>query len=204
MKKPLGIRFQLFPQVRAEIGGRTNGNNVHRIASSLESVGGKDVQTFGGFLTVNLLGSTLIFWAAARLYVVPNLARWESRSVLMPILLLHSFRHLGLMFLAPGAIYPGLPREFAVPAAFGDLAASVLAFASLIAVARKLRSARALTWAFNVEGTVDLISAITLATVHRAAPFMGPAYWIPAFWVPALLVAHYLVFRILLERPARW
>ena len=40
------------------------------------------------------------------------------------------------------------------------------------------------------------IAAIVLATVHDAAPFMGPAYWIPAFWVPALLVTHYLTFLV--------
>src|SRR2546427_4565040 len=38
-----------------------------------------------------------------------------------PILLLHSFRHLGLMFLTRGATYPGMPAQFAYPAALGDL-----------------------------------------------------------------------------------
>jgi hypothetical protein len=56
-------------------------------------------------LTVNLLFSTLIFWIAARIYLLPRLHELEPRSVLLPILLLHSFRHLGLMFLARGATY---------------------------------------------------------------------------------------------------
>jgi hypothetical protein len=50
-----------------------------------------------------------------------------------------------------------------------------------------------------VEGTLDLINAITLATLYKAAPFMGAAYWIPAFWVPALLVTHYITFLVLLK-----
>jgi len=54
-------------------------------------------------------------------------------------------------------------------------------------------------WIFNIEGTADLALAITLATVYRAAPFMGPAYWIPAFWVPALVVTHYVVFIVLVK-----
>jgi chlorite dismutase len=59
-------------------------------------------------------------------------------------------------------------------------------------------------WVFNVEGTLDLFNATTLATlrvqeysylaIYRAQPYMGPAYWIPAFWVPALLVTHYITF----------
>jgi hypothetical protein len=151
-------------------------------------------------LTVNLLLSTLVFWIAARLYVLPKLDDWEPRTVLLPILLLHSFRHLGLMFLAPGAVYAGVPAQFAYPAAFGDLLAAVLALIAIPAVAARARSAKPLVWLFNIEGTLDLIDAIFLATVYDAAPFMGPAYWIPAFWVPALLVTHYVTFILLLKR----
>jgi hypothetical protein len=103
------------------------------------------------------------------------------------------------MFLAPGATYAGLPQQFAYPAAFGDLLAALLALVAIPAVAQEARSARLLVWIFNLEGTLDLIAAITLATVYKAAPYMGPAYWIPAFWVPALLVTHYITFAILLK-----
>lgn len=148
-------------------------------------------------LTVNLLLSTLIFWIAARIYLLPRLHQLEARSVLIPILLLHAFRHFGLMFLTRGATYPGLPREFAYPAALGDLLAAVLALIAIPAVAANARAARPLVWVFNIEGSLDLLAATTLATVYGAAPYMGPAYWIPAFWVPALLVTHYVTFIIL-------
>jgi hypothetical protein len=150
-------------------------------------------------LTVNLLLSTLVFWIAARLYVIPRLPQWSPRTVLLPILLLHSLRHLGLMFLATGATYPGMPPAFAYPAAFGDFLAAVLALLAIPAVAAGWKSARILVWIFNVVGTLDLIDAIALATIHGAQPFMGPAYWIPAFWVPTLLVTHYIVFVVLLR-----
>ena len=148
-------------------------------------------------LTVNLLFSTFVFWVAARIYVLPKLPRLKPEAVLMPILLLHSMRHLGLMFLAPGAIYAGMPRQFAYPAAFGDLLAAVLAVAALGAVVANARIGRLLVWVFNLEGTVDLIDAIILATVFGASRYMGAAYWIPAFWVPALLVTHYITFVVL-------
>ncbi|RPH68222.1 MAG: hypothetical protein EHM78_19595 [Myxococcaceae bacterium] len=151
-------------------------------------------------LTINLVLSTLIFALATRIYVVPRLGRLDFRTVMTPILLLHAFRHLGLMFLSPGGVYPGVPPRFAVPAAYGDFLAAVLALLALWAVSAGSRSARALVWIFNVEGTLDLFDAIVLATVTDAAPFMGPAYWIPAFWVPALLVTHYLTFVVLLRR----
>jgi hypothetical protein len=153
-------------------------------------------------LTINLVLSTLVFWVAARLYVLPKLQDYEARTILLPILLLHSLRHLGLMFLASGATYPGIPPQFTHPAAYGDLIAAVLAMIAIPAVATRARSAKLLVWLFNVVGSLDLIDAITLATIYDAAPFMGPAYWIPAFWVPALLVTHYLTFLVLLR--GRW
>jgi hypothetical protein len=42
-------------------------------------------------LTVNLLSSTLVFWVAAALYLIPKLPNLEARSVVLPILLLHVF-----------------------------------------------------------------------------------------------------------------
>jgi len=154
-------------------------------------------------LTVNLVLSTLVFWIAARIYIQPKLPQLRPQTVLLPILLLHSFRHLGLMFLAPGATYAGIPAQFAYPAALGDLLAAVLAAAAIVPVAKNAGSARLLVWIFNVVGTVDLLAAIALATIYGAAAFMGPAYWIPAFWVPALLVTHYLTFVVLRLSAAR-
>src|SRR5215831_7142103 len=150
-------------------------------------------------LTINLVFSTLVFWIAAKLYVFPKLRELSARTVLLPIFLLHAFRHLGLMFLAPGATYPGLSSEFAYPAAFGDLLAAVLALLALWAMVGNWRSARLLAWVFTLEGTIDLINAIALAQLHGAAAFMGAAYWIPAFWVPALLVTHYITFVVLVR-----
>jgi hypothetical protein len=88
-------------------------------------------------LTVNLLFSTFVFWVATRIHVFPKLPELKPQAVLLPILLLHSFRHLGLMFLAPGATYAGLPSQFAYPAAFGDLLAALLAVAAIPGSAQK-------------------------------------------------------------------
>ena len=151
-------------------------------------------------LTVNLLFSTLVFGIAAKLYLLPRLPDLEPRSVVLPLLLLHALRHLGLMFLAPGAVYPGIPPAFTYPAAVGDLLAAVLALIAIPAVVSRRQFARPLVGIFNVVGTLDLIAAISLATINDAAPYMGPAYWIPAFWVPALLVTHYVVFVLLGHR----
>src|SRR5690349_14542308 len=100
-------------------------------------------------LTVNLLLNTFVFWIAARLYLLPRLDECEPRTVLLPILLLHASRHMGLMFLTPGGVYAGVPQQFTYPAAFGDLLAAVLALIAIPAVATRARPAKLLVWAFN-------------------------------------------------------
>src|SRR5207249_6820866 len=122
-------------------------------------------------LTLNLIATTIVFYVTARIYLLPHLGTLRPRTVLIPILLLHSLRHLGLMFLTRGATYPGLPSQFAYPAALGDLLTAVLAFVSLPAVVQGWGIARSLVWVFNLVGTLDLVVAITLATFYQALAF---------------------------------
>ncbi len=49
-----------------------------------------------------------------------------------PLLILHSFRFIGLAFLVPGVVSPDLPAAFAHPAAYGDIIAAMLALLSLL------------------------------------------------------------------------
>ena len=57
-----------------------------------------------------------------------------------------------------------------------------------------------LVWAFNIEGTLDLLYAVFQGTRLGVIAQMGPAFFIPTVVVPALLVSHVLVFRVLLRR----
>ena len=155
---------------------------------------------FDRILPLNVVANTVIFYVAARIYLWPQLSRLRPRQILIPILLLHSTRHLGMMFLTRGATYPGLPPEFAFPAAFGDLTTAILALIAIPLVLHGSRAAKPAVWVFNVFGTTDLLVAIATATIYNAPVEMGPAYWIPAFWVPMLLVTHYITFIILVRR----
>lgn len=152
-------------------------------------------------LPVNLILGTVVFSLVYRIYLRPRISSLDPRQVLTPILLLNSMRHLGLMFLAPGATAPGIPPDFAVPAAVGDLVTAILALIALYSLRRNLPATPVLVGLFNIVGFTDLLSAITLASIFNAPAFMGAAYWIPAFWVPLLLVTHGAVF-VLLSRNA--
>src|SRR5213594_944586 len=119
---------------------------------------------FDRVLTVNLIANTAIFYVAARLYLLPLIPRVRPQQILVPILLLHSMRHLGLMFLTRGATFPGMPPQFAYPAAFGDLLTALLALVTIPIVLRGSSLAKPAVWLFNIVGTIDLVAAITLAT----------------------------------------
>src|SRR5215472_10516378 len=122
-----------------------------------------DVPTiFDRILPLNLMANTVIFFVAARLYLLPLVSRVRPQQILVPILLLHSTRHLGMMFLTRGATYPGLPPEFAYPAAFGDLITAIIAFVSIPLVLRGSGLAKPAVWVFNIVGTVDLLVASRL------------------------------------------
>ena len=148
-------------------------------------------------VVLNLTLSLVAFVFIAKWYVTPWLKTVSLDVALEPILLLHSFRHLGMMFLVPGVVSSELTASFAYPAAYGDLLAAMLAFTALIALRFKWRAAVPIVWIFNIGGTLDLLYAVSLGMFHGVGGLLGAAYWIPALLVPPLLVSHYLVFQLL-------
>jgi hypothetical protein len=117
---------------------------------------------------------------------------------LRPLLILHSFRFMGLAFLVPGVVSPDLPAAFAHSAAYGDIIAAILALLALLLLPRGAGIIAA--WIFNLWGLADLLNAFYQAN-HAAllAGQLGAAYFIPTFVVPLLLITHGLAFRILLQ-----
>jgi hypothetical protein len=114
---------------------------------------------------------------------------------------LHAFRFIGLAFLVPGVVSPDLPAAFANPAAYGDLATSLLALLSIATLGSRLGTM--IVWVFSIVGTVDLLNAFYQGNRLGMTPGQqGAAYFIPTVLVPLLLVTHGLVFRILIGTTA--
>lgn len=146
------------------------------------------------------LASGLVLWALIfRWYVDPIAQRVNLVDVLQPILLLHSFRFIGLMFLIDGVTSAPLDPRFAEPAAYGDLIAAILAFAALLAIRRTDGRALWMVWIFNLWGLGDLLNAVARGLQFTPDGALGAAFWIPATIVPLLLVTHGYVF-VLLRR----
>jgi hypothetical protein len=131
-------------------------------------------------------------------YIWPKLRDRPWAEALRPLLVLHSFRFLGLAFLVPGVVSPDLPPAFAQSAAYGDIIAAVLALLALLAL--PTRAGIVMAWIFNLWGSADLLRAFYEGNANGLlAGQLGAAYFIPTFIVPLLLITHGLAFRILLR-----
>ena len=141
----------------------------------------------------------LIAWGSlAKRYIWPRLRMRQRAEALRPILVLHSFRFIGLAFLIPGVVSPELPTTFAHAAAYGDVIAAVLALLSLASLGS--RAGVVIVWVFNVWGSIDLLNAFYQANSAALVPGqLGAAYFLPTLVVPLLLITHGLAFRILMR-----
>src|ERR1700747_2539385 len=90
-------------------------------------------------------------------YIWPELRLRSRAEALRPLLVLHSFRFIGLAFLVPGIVSPDLSSAFSHAAGYGDVIAAALALLALLSLSRG--AGTVVTWIFNLWGTADLLNA---------------------------------------------
>ena len=151
-------------------------------------------------LTSGIAFGIINYGMIAKWYVIPALDKLPGSTALVPLILLHCFRYIGLSFILPGVVSADLSPTFAVPTAYGDLITSLLALVAVTALSNRWTVAIPCVWIFNIVGTLDLLNALPQGLLHIHAGQLGGAYLIPGLIVPALFVSHFLVFRILLKR----
>ncbi len=157
-----------------------------------------DVRRLFGLSVLMSFGA---FGIVTKLYIWPALRVMRPEDALIPLVVVHTFRFIGLSFLVPGVVTPSLPRAFAASAAYGDLVAAILAIVATLALSAHTSWAIAIVWIFNVWGTADLLHAIYQGQIRLriGAGSLGAAFFIPTVVVPPLLVTHGLIFRLLLS-----
>ena len=147
---------------------------------------------------VSIAFSCIAWGIVATRYIWPELRLRPRAEALRPLLILHSFRFIGLAFLVTGVVSPDLPSAFAQSAAYGDIIAAILALLALISL--PAASGIVIAWIFSLWGTADLFNAFYQANhAGLTAGQLGSTYFIPTFIVPLLLITHGLGFRILLR-----
>jgi hypothetical protein len=146
------------------------------------------------FLVLGLIGK----W-----YIWPSIKDRGIKIALTPLLLYACLRINGLMFLMPGLVSPELPSAFAVPTAYGDFAAVLLALLALACVRFESAFAVPVLWVFNILGLLDLI----YGNISSLAAGFDPAQWGVSYYlivlnVPAMVVVHILMIAYLLRHRA--
>jgi hypothetical protein len=147
---------------------------------------------------VSIAFSFIVWGIVTARYIWPKLRFRPRAEALRPLLILHSFRFIGLAFLVPGVVTADLPPAFAHPAAYGDVVAAVLALVSLLLLPSAAGTAGA--WIFSFWGSADLLNAFYQANHAALLPGqLGATYFIPTVVVPLLLVTHVTAFYFLLR-----
>lgn len=134
-------------------------------------------------------------------FIWPRLRGLGARDALIPLILPHCFRYLGLSFLIHGVTNSALDTRFSWPTAYGDLLTAVLAFVAVIALRYRVRCATALVWLFSFVGVADFLNAFARGLMFVEPGGFGATYYIPMAVVPPLMVSHFLVIAYLLVRP---
>ena len=147
---------------------------------------------------VSIAFSCIAWGIVVARYIWPELHRRQRTEALRPLLILHSFRFIGLAFLVPGVVSSDLPPAFAHSAAYGDIIAATLALFSLLSLSGG--AGIAIAWIFNLWGLADILNAFYQANhAGLLAGQLGATFFIPTLIVPLLLITHGLAFRILLQ-----
>ena len=146
----------------------------------------------------------LVFGLIGKWYIWPNIKDRTLKPALTPLLLFACLRVNGLMFLIPGLVSPELTSVFAVPTAYGDLLAVLLALLALACMRFESGIAVPMIWLFNIVGLLDLIYANIVSLMYDIDPSQwGVAYYLVALNVPAMVVVHVLIFAYLMRHGAK-
>jgi len=152
------------------------------------------IQTFFSFVVFGLLA----WWC-----VWPRLKSADRTTAFTALTFIHALRPIGATVLVASVAGTALPRDFAEAVAYGDLATSVLAVVTLIALRGRLGFAIALVWLTNIVGFADLVNALIGGIRYDIARLgMGSFWYVVTILVPILWIAHVLAFALLFRRRA--
>lgn len=108
------------------------------------------MQTIAGLITFSL---------AFRWYVFPRLAILSIYDALIPMVLIHGLRYLGMAFMVDTQVYEAFPDDLAFIVGVWDFSTSILAIITAFSLKNKWKYAIPLTWVFNIFGFTDLLVA---------------------------------------------
>lgn len=144
------------------------------------------------------LGAYLVIF---RIYLQPWFAAQPFGKAVLPLLLLHAFRYLGLVLIVPGQIDSSLPFDALQVMAWGDFASGACALLAAIAVHHRWSASTALVAVFSLVGIGDLV-VVGINAIKTGIFFtdMGTMWFVLVLYAPVMLLAQiYIAFRLVLH-----
>lgn len=133
-----------------------------------------------------------------RIYLQPWFQAQPFGRAVLPLLLLHAFRYLGLTLMVPGQIDESIPPSALQVMAWGDFASGVSALLAAVAIHHRWSSATALVALFSVIGIGDLI-VVGYTAINAGVFFadIGTMWFLLVLYAPAMLLAQvYIAYRL--------
>jgi hypothetical protein len=142
----------------------------------------------------SIVVSVLFAWPWLRAHGCTQALIW----LVAPHMLL---RFLGLSFLVPGVLSASLPKTWALPAAYGDFVAGILAIIATAALAAHGCVGHCGGWIFNVWGARQTCCSPFYkgARVDVEPGSLGAGFYIVTAIVPPLLASYALIFILLIS-----
>src|SRR5262245_9103669 len=147
-----------------------------------------------------MTGSFVVCAVVAYLFVVPWARTVGGREALVPLLGVHTGRHVALQLLSAqqlGAF--GISEAGRDEIIYGDGAGMILAVVAAVAVHQCWRSWRTFTWAFVAATAVDLGNSLVVGLreelfgVAQNVSWLILTFYVPLLWVTLALVVWGLI-----------
>jgi len=150
-----------------------------------------NMQTITGLLT---------FYFAFKWFVFPKLAKLSIYDALVPMVLIHGLRYLGMVFMVDTQVYDDFPDDLAFTVGMWDYATAILAVITAFALRNKWKYAIALTWVFNIFGFTDLIVAFPQVFEIEFYNYdLGTMWWAFTTIGVVNMISHFYIFSRLIR-----
>lgn len=145
-----------------------------------------NMQTIAGLITFSL---------AFKWFIYPRLAKLDIYDALLPMVLIHGVRYLGMVFMVDTQVYEAFPDDLAFIIGMWDYSTAVLAILTAISLKNKWKYSIPLVWFFNLFGFTDLIVAFPQVFAIKFYNFdLGTMWWAFSTIGVVNIICHFYIF----------
>jgi hypothetical protein len=151
-----------------------------------------------GYLAIQFSMAIAVYLLIFRTYLQPWFEMRDFDAAVMPLLMVHVFRYLGLALLVTGQVDEAVSRDALSIMAYGDLASGVCALLAVIAISAGSRFVVPLVVLFSIVGIADLITiGPTALNAGVIVSPIGTMWFFLVIFAPILLLSHiYILYRL--------